>query len=477
MLGKPVPCHRNNHFDGVGDYVHVQSYPDNGGFELPREDIAPKSATLICTIPGDINIQETLLTFNRRSIMAKSNPKPHVVILGCNFAGLGSAQKIREYAGDSVDITVIDKKSRLLFIPNIPAEVFADHDPALSMFMDIIGPLEKDNIRYLQAEVSAIDPDARRVDYIPSERAGSEGFAEYGDTLSDTYHGNKLRRYLHNEYKGGPIAIGSARFHQGDGAEGLEPYPGGSIPMAEAACEGPPVEIMLAAATWLKQRNKGKPSTITVFTPAQMIAEDAGETVVKQLLDIATEMGFGYKNKTRDITRLTAEGIEFENGDSLEAEVKIIFPDWVPHAFLHALPISDNMGFIKTDLLMRNPDYPEVFAAGDAAAVTVPKLGAIGHQQCEIVGRQIAKDMGRLAADKADAPLQPVVLCIGDMGDNQAFYIRSNSWFGGDDAILKIGRVPYLLKMQYKTLFFGRHGKVPNWGVDVAQAITEKVFG
>jgi sulfide:quinone oxidoreductase len=432
--------------------------------------------------------------------MATSHSNPHVVVLGGNFAGLGSAQKIREYAGDSVDITVIDKKSSLLFVPNIPAAVFANQDPALSMFMDIINPLEKDAIRFLQAEVTAIDPDNKTVDYVPSERPGAEhhrlqydylviaigsrlaydrieGFAEYGDTLSDTYHGNKLRRYLHEEYKGGPIAIGSARFHQGDGAKGLEPYPGGSIPVAEAACEGPPVETMLAAATWLQEQKKGGAKQITVFTPAEIIAEDAGETVVNQLLEIAGNMGFGYLNKTRDITRLTRDGIEFASGDTLEAEVKIIFPDWVAHDFLKDLPISDNMGFIKTNLLMRNPDYPEVFAAGDAAAVTVPKLGAIGHQQCDIVGRQIARDMGKLNAEKADQHLQPVVLCIGDMGANQAFYIRSNTWFGGDDAVLKMGHVPYMLKMQYKTLFFRRHGKVPNWGVDAAQVMAEKVFG
>ena len=432
--------------------------------------------------------------------MATSHLKPHVVVLGANFAGLGSAQKIREYAGDSVEITVIDRKSSLLFVPNIGAEVFANNDPALSMFMDIIEPLDKENIRFLQAEVMAIDPDSRQVDYIPSERAGAathsltydylviaigsrlaydkiEGFAQYGDTVSDTYHGNKLRRYLHEEYKGGPIAIGSARFHQGDGAQGLEPYPGGSIPIAEAACEGPPVEIMMAAATWLQENDKGGPKDITVFTPAELIAEDAGEAVVNQLLDKAGEMGFGYKNKTQDISRLTREGIEFANGDSLEAEVKIILPDWVAHDFLHDLPISDNMGFIKTNLLMRNPDYPEVFAAGDAAAVTVPKLGAIGHQQCDIVGRQIARDMNRLSADEADAHLQPLVLCIGDIGDNQAFYIRSNSWFGGDDAVLKMGRVPYILKMQYKNLFFERHGKIPDWGTGFAEVITEKVFG
>ena len=424
--------------------------------------------------------------------------KPQVLILGGNFAGLGCAQEIRKYAGDSVDITLIDRKPYLLYVPNIPAEVFEGRNPQLSMTMDILEPLQEAGVRFVQGDVKAVDPDAKRVEYVPSERPGAapdsfrydylvvalgnrlafekiEGFAEHGHTVTDNTYGEKLRRYLETDYKGGPIAIGSARFHQGDGAKGLEPYPGGSIPMAEAACEGPPVEVMLACATWLGQHGRGGPDKITVFTPAGMIAEDAGEKVVGQLLDIAGGMGFNYKNKVKDITRITAGGIEFANGDSVEAELKIIFPDWRAHDFLRGLPISDSEGFIKTDLLMRNPKYSTVFSAGDSAAVTVPKLGAIGHQQAEIVGKQIAKDMKRLPAEKADEALQPVVYCIGDMGNNQAFYIRSNSWFGGDTQVLKMGNVPYMLKMQYKNLFFRTKGKMPPWGLDAARIMAEKL--
>jgi NADH dehydrogenase FAD-containing subunit len=47
---------------------------------------------------------------------------------------------------------------------------------------------------------------------------------------------------------------------------------------------------------------------------------------------------------------------------------------------------------------MRNPIHPEVFAVGDAAALTLPKLGSLGHQQAEITairsrlaGRAIAR--------------------------------------------------------------------------------------
>lgn len=432
-----------------------------------------------------------------------SSNKPHVLILGGNFAGLGAAQSIRQYAGDSVNITVVDKKSYLLFIPNIPGDVFEGRDPATHQRMELIDTLARDHINFIQGKVISVDVDHNKVRLLPVERPGSEqqelrydylvvavgnrlafekieGFAEYGHTVTDIYHANRLREYLNTPaeeggYKGGPIAIGSAKFNQGNGARGLEPYPGGQIPPALAACEGPPVEVMLSMATWLKEHNMGGPEKITVFTPAELIAEDAGEEVVGKLLEIASGMGFNYMNKVEDITRVTADGIEFANGQKLKAELKIIFPDWVPHDFMKGLPISDDQGFVVTDLLMRNPDYPNVFATGDAAAVTVPKLGAIGHQECDIVGRQIAKDVGAMSAEEADTPLQPVVLCIGDMGAGKAFYIHSNSWFGGDTQVLKMGRVPHFLKQEYRRMFFSRSGKMPYWSVDFAKFMAEEV--
>ncbi|MGL4227466.1 MAG: hypothetical protein ACRCR3_02280 [Tannerellaceae bacterium] len=50
--------------------------------------------------------------------------KPHVLVLGSNFGGLTAACLIREEAKETIDITVIDRKPYLLFVPNIPLEVF-----------------------------------------------------------------------------------------------------------------------------------------------------------------------------------------------------------------------------------------------------------------------------------------------------------------------------------------------------------------
>ncbi|MFN3844269.1 MAG: NAD(P)/FAD-dependent oxidoreductase [Paracoccaceae bacterium] len=429
-----------------------------------------------------------------------TSSKPHVVVLGGNFAGLASAQKIREYAGDSVNITLIDRKDYLLFVPNIPSDVIENRDPSIHQRMQLRPALTDDDIAFVQGFIQHIDIQRRTVDFIPSERPGAEcetlhydylviamgarlaydrlpGFAEHGHTVSDLFHGERLRQYLYEGgYKGGPIVIGAAHFHQGDGAEGLQPYPGGSIPYLGAACEGPILEMTTSMENYLKRMGKGTPDKITVFTPDEIIAADAGVKNVEAFLKMANGMGIQYRNNMPDIARITAEGVEFVGGETLAAELKLILPDWVAHDCLRDLPISDSMGFIKTSLLMRNLEHPEIFAAGDCAAVTVPKIGGIGHQEAEIVGRQVALDMGRMDAEEANPPLQPVTFCIGDMGEGKAFYVRSNSWFGGQDDVLKMGRIPYRLKMSYRDLFFLTKGKVPGFGLNLAQFVAEKVF-
>jgi sulfide:quinone oxidoreductase len=85
--------------------------------------------------------------------MMQTTAKPHVLVLGGNFAGLASAQKIREYAGDSVDITVIDRKDYLLFVPNIPTDVMENRDPALHQRMQLRPALANDNITFVQGMV------------------------------------------------------------------------------------------------------------------------------------------------------------------------------------------------------------------------------------------------------------------------------------------------------------------------------------
>ena len=423
-------------------------------------------------------------------IWKKGTYKPHVVVLGSNFGGLTAARLIRQEAKDTVDITVIDRKSFLVFVPNIPLEVFGNNDPNHNLHMPFYSHLQSDRTNFLQAEVKGIDVESKIVEIIPNERPGGAmekvhydylvialgckldyaaipGFGEFGHTVSDTYYGNKLRRYLfEGHYKGGPIAIGCARFKMGK--KGNPEW----LHDMKAACEGPPLEISLGLSALLEDQKWGTAKNITLFTPGEYIAEDAGIPIVKEFLHMAhDEMGMSYMNNVEDIKEITADGIEFTNGQSVEAELKIVLPNWNPHPFMKELSIVDEEGFVITDLYMRNPDHPEIMAVGDASALAAPKLGGIGDMQARIVARQIAKDMGVKYESEEDKPFNPVVMCFGDMGHHKAFYIHSDLFYGGKTGIMKMGYKYYMLKMGFKESYYQTGGKPPQWGIRLSEII------
>ncbi|MEG1617611.1 MAG: FAD-dependent oxidoreductase [Bacteroidales bacterium] len=421
------------------------------------------------------------------------NKRPHIVVLGSNFGGLTTARLLRKKVQDAADITVIDQKSYLLFIPNIPETVMANRNPQDDQFMQFLPFYKRDKTRFIQAHITGIDPESRTVCFTPNERPGQapekltydylvisvgcrlaydkiEGFSEYGTTISDCFYANRFRDYLWNgHYKGGPIAIGSARFEQGTTARPEW------LPTLLAACEGPVMEMAMLLATWLRENRQQKDaSAIHMFTPGKVLGEDAGPELADRFAKLAESMGESILYETDNVKRITKDGIEFTSGKSLEAEIKMVFPNWEPHAFLKNMPFSDDAGFVITDTYMRNPTYKNIFAVGDCAALTVPKLGAIGDAQARVAAARIAADLG-IVPEKECAEFKPMVICWGTMGDDKAFYLHSNIFYGGDVGYLKTGHLYYMMKMAFRTAYFETGGTPPPWGLPMAEWVGDKM--
>jgi sulfide:quinone oxidoreductase len=143
------------------------------------------------------------------------------------------------------------------------------------------------------------------------------------------------------------------------------------------------------------------------------------------------------------------------------------------HPFLRDLAISDERGFVLTDRWMRNQAHPEILAVGDAAALTVPKLGGLGHQQAEIAARQIAIETGSLDAREAGAEYRPEILCFGDIGGHRGFYIHSDTWYGGQTSVFKLGHAPYAMKLAFKEMYFRTGGKPPGFGLPATRLLMD----
>lgn len=87
--------------------------------------------------------------------------KPYVLVLGGNFAGLASAQHVRDFCGDKADITLIERRDRLLFVTNIRADGFDNRDPVDGQNMSLHPVLRRDSIAFIQGALTTTDNQRR----------------------------------------------------------------------------------------------------------------------------------------------------------------------------------------------------------------------------------------------------------------------------------------------------------------------------
>lgn len=94
-----------------------------------------------------------------------------ILVVGSNFAGFQAALDLKKQLGSGHDITVISKSDKFLFMPSLIWVPFG-----LRNREDITFPLKpiykKKGIRFVQADVTKIDPKARQL----AHSGGSESY-------------------------------------------------------------------------------------------------------------------------------------------------------------------------------------------------------------------------------------------------------------------------------------------------------------
>jgi NADH dehydrogenase len=341
--------------------------------------------------------------------------RPRVLVLGGGFAGIGAAQNLKK---SDADVVVVDKHDYHTFQPLLYQvatgllEQPAVGHPIRDLFHG------QDNARIHQDRVTAIDLDARRVEFDELEPLdydylvlglgaevnffGVEGAAEHAFplyTLPDAVRlkNHVLERWEHADRKPELVEDGALNVVVvGGGPTGVETA-GALAELYNGVFKKDYPDVPEGTATITLV--EAGPEVFPMFKP------DIREYTVKALEKR------GVQVQTGDVVEsITPTRVKLKSGDELEAHTLVWGAGLQGNELVRSLGLELGRGNrIGVDEELRIPSHPEAYAVGDVAAITdakteqvLPQLGSVALQSGEHAGETIAK----LIAGKETKPFK-----------------------------------------------------------------------
>lgn len=337
--------------------------------------------------------------------------RPHVVIVGAGFGGLGVAEQLAHVA---VDVTLIDRHNYHTFQPllyQVATSLLNDEDvgaPVRSMFR------HQENVTFRMATVTGIDVPGREIqledggpvayDYLVLAGGAAvnyfntPGAAEHALPLYTLTNAVRLRNHV------------LERFEAADRDPNL--IEDGELNFVIVGAGPTGVETAGALSDLfynLLPRDYHQLAT----EKARVILVEMGKAVLppfKENLRAYAKEALEERRVEVRLGEAVAEVgptfVRLKSGEEIKAHTLI----WA--AGVRANPLADMLGLpqgrggrIKLDPDLSVPDHPEIFVVGDMGEVAshgevLPQLASVAMQSGEHVGRQIARRL-------QDEPGQP----------------------------------------------------------------------
>jgi sulfide:quinone oxidoreductase len=385
-----------------------------------------------------------------------------IVILGGGFAGLRALYHLARL-GERAELVLADPRPTSLARPALPEVALAGKPVGQARFP--LAPVAaRSGARFLQAAAERVDTAGQQVilgggqalgyDYLlltlgaVKDYAAVPGFAEHGYSVCDDTEAPRLAGAL-DHFAGGPVVIGSARSTFGTRV---------AVPQLAAPCEGPVAELMFMVDHELRRRGLRERSPIRVFSPGSVFFEDVGPQVHAAVEPLVARAGIEVSTG-KVLARVEAGGVVFTDGTRWDSALSIILPPYTGHPVVRASAgLGDEQGFVPTSQDMRHLDFARVYAAGDGAALAMPKLGHIAVMQADVAAAAIRR---AVTGAGTIPPYRPEVFCIANRGGAQATLILSDTLFGGTTDLTLDGPLAHLMKWGFDSYYFHTRGHLP----------------
>jgi sulfide:quinone oxidoreductase len=177
----------------------------------------------------------------------------------------------------------------------------------------------------------------------------------------------------------------------------------------------------------LRKRGIRDQARIICYSPAEIFFEDVGDKVHEAFKALTK------KHEVKVITDKVIETIAkdhvvFKDGSTMSSAVTILIPTYRGPDVITESALGDEAGFVPTDENFQHLDYENIFAIGDVASRTVPKLGHLAVEQGKLVASLLRQ---RITGHGETYDYEPEIFCIMNMGQGKAMLIRSNTLWGG----------------------------------------------
>ena len=341
--------------------------------------------------------------------------RPRVLVLGGGFAGIGAAHKLKK---SDADVVVVDKHDYHTFQPLLyqVATGLLEQPAVGHPIRDLFH--KQDNVRIHQDEVTAIDLDARRVEFAELEALGYdylvlglgaevnffgvEGAAEHAFPLYTLTDAVRLKNHVLKTWEEAdrkPALVEDGALNVvvvGGGPTGVETA-GAMAELYNGVFKKDYPDVPEGAATITLV--EAGPEIFPMFKP------DIREYTVGALEKRGVDVQTGDVVESISPTR-----VKLKSGDELEAHTLVWGAGLQGNELVRSLGLELERGNrIAVDEELRIPSHPEVYAVGDVAAITdakteqvLPQLGSVALQSGEHAGETIAQ----LIADKETKPFK-----------------------------------------------------------------------
>jgi sulfide:quinone oxidoreductase len=315
-----------------------------------------------------------------------------VVVLGAGFGGLELTTRISEALGDDADVVLIDRTDGFVFgfskldVMFGRAEAAGVHHP----YRDLVKP----GVRFVQADILAIDPAAKRV-----------------ETDAGTFDGDVLVVALGADLDPGAtpgLLEAGHEFYTEAGAFALRgvlaAFEGGRVIVGVTSspfkCPPAPSETALLVHDFLSERGLRDRSEIALVMPLPSPVPPS-PAASEALLAAFAERGIAW-HPDRLVRELdpSARVARYADGTEMPFDLFLGVPvHKAPPVVVDAGLTVD--GWIPVDSLTLETSFPGVYAVGDVTSVGTPKAGVFAEGQAAVVADRII-ERARGAAEAAE---------------------------------------------------------------------------